>query len=115
MSDLCNRGRQTAFWEVSPHMDEKRPARPGSCGVLRPLLDLTIDTFTRYPSEARMRIIRSLDTCSRSLFRIDVTLVRADFRPASNQFAGLGVLRQDNAWPRTSVNAERPLTWSIPQ
>src|SRR5205807_10067702 len=27
------------------------------------LLDLTTETFTRYPNEARIRIIRSLDTC----------------------------------------------------
>lgn len=38
--------------------------------------DPTTETLTRYPNRARMRTNRSLDTRSRSSFRIAVTLVR---------------------------------------
>lgn len=37
---------------------------------------LTTDTFTWYPSDPGIRISRSVDTCSRSLFRIAVTRIR---------------------------------------
>jgi hypothetical protein len=37
---------------------------------------LVTETLTRYPNELRMRINRSLDTCSRSSFKIAVILVR---------------------------------------
>ncbi len=36
------------------------------------------ETFTRYPSAAKSRIKRSLDTLSRFPFKMDVTLVREE-------------------------------------
>src|ERR1035438_3652339 len=50
------------------------PACSGSCYAA--LSDRTTETFTRYPSEPRIRISRSVDTCSRSSFKMAVTLVR---------------------------------------
>jgi hypothetical protein len=50
-----------------------RGIAPNACAALS---HLTTETFTRYPSKARMRIGKSLDTCSRSSFRIEVIRVR---------------------------------------
>jgi hypothetical protein len=38
--------------------------------------NLVTETFTPYPSEARIRISKSVDTCSMSSFRMAVTRVR---------------------------------------
>jgi len=47
-----------------------------AAGTLDHAADFTTDTRTRSPSDDRIRIRRSVDTCARSPFRIAVTLVR---------------------------------------